>query len=52
MEYNKQIKCSVLSCKHYCSKHCKLEKIKVCNCEDEEADDASSTMCDSFECEE
>ncbi len=52
MEYNKHIKCNVDSCKHYCSKHCKLDKIKVCNCDDEVALDACGTKCDSFDCEE
>lgn len=43
------IKCSVEACKHLnCEDYkCKLNEIKVCNCNSGEEKEA--TMCDSFE---
>lgn len=44
----KQINCSVYDCKHCnceCDK-CKLEEIKVCNCEG--CGEKKTTMCDSY----
>lgn len=50
MKKDKQyIKCEVFDCK-YCNEDeecCKLEEIKVCNCNDSK--DKESTMCDSYD---
>lgn len=44
-----QINCNVFNCKHCDNKKCfcKLESIKVCNCDKDR--NKKSTMCDSFE---
>lgn len=44
----KKIKCNVYDCSFCNCKHelCKLDEIKVCNCNDEPKKEA--TMCDSF----
>ncbi len=48
MEKTQEISCSVFDCKHCdCDKEkCKLKKIKVCNCGNEESKE--NTICDSY----